>query len=82
MCVRTKDVIDIYSSNDPQLAFHKRITFCMNMYTDAVKAMEYPKTEEKKDYGALQEKEDDEEDKDETNEEDIMASLMEDFDDL
>ena len=33
---------DLYSSFEPQAAFHKRITFCLNMHNDAVKAMAYP----------------------------------------
>jgi len=33
---------DVYSSLEPQAAFHKRITFCLNVHNDAVKAMSYP----------------------------------------
>lgn len=38
MLVRTQ----IYSTLEPQSAFHKRITFCLNVHNDAVKAMSYP----------------------------------------
>ena len=34
--------IDVYSTLEPQAAFHKRITFCLNLHNDAVKAMSYP----------------------------------------
>ena len=33
---------DVYSTLEPQSAFHKRITFCLNVHNDAVKAMSYP----------------------------------------
>ena len=33
---------DVYSTLEPQAAFHKRITFCLNIHNDAVKAMSYP----------------------------------------
>ena len=33
---------DVYSTLEPRAAFHKRITFCLNIHNDAVKAMSYP----------------------------------------
>jgi len=33
---------DVYSTLEPQGAFHKRITFCLNVHNEAVKAMSYP----------------------------------------
>jgi len=38
----SKDAIDAYSTLEPQAAFHKRITFCLNLHNDTVKAMSYP----------------------------------------
>lgn len=38
----SSDVLDIYSTIEPQQAFHKRIQFCLAMHNDAVKAMRYP----------------------------------------
>lgn len=32
-----KDNIDTYATTDPQQAFHKRITFCMDVHNEAVK---------------------------------------------
>ena len=29
--------VDLYASNEPQKAFHRRITFCLDLYNDAVK---------------------------------------------
>ena len=38
----SKEVMNVYATNEPQQAFHKRITFCLNIHNDAVKAMSYP----------------------------------------
>jgi 26S proteasome regulatory subunit N3 len=38
----SSEVLDIYSTIEPQQAFHKRIQFCLAMHNDAVKAMRYP----------------------------------------
>lgn len=40
--MKSKEIVDIYSTNEPQHAFHQRITFCMNLHNDAVKAMRFP----------------------------------------
>lgn len=37
---------DIYCSEEPQKAFHKRIVFCLELHNDAVKAMRYPPTDD------------------------------------
>ena len=33
---------DVYATLEPGAAFHKRITFCLNVHNDAVRAMSYP----------------------------------------
>ncbi|KAI8337186.1 proteasome regulatory subunit C-terminal-domain-containing protein [Chlamydoabsidia padenii] len=40
--MKSKEIVDIYSTNEPQTAFHQRITFCLNLHNDAVKAMRFP----------------------------------------
>jgi 26S proteasome regulatory subunit N3 len=45
--LQTKQIIDIYSTNEPQSAFFKRTSFCNSLRNEAVKALEYPKKEEK-----------------------------------
>ena len=35
-------MVDVYGTNEPQQAFHKRITFCLDVNNEAVKAMRYP----------------------------------------
>lgn len=32
----------IYSTREPQLAFHQRISFCLDLHNQSVKAMRYP----------------------------------------
>ncbi len=34
--------VDVYSTDEPQKAFHARIGFCLDVHNDAVKAMRYP----------------------------------------
>ena len=72
MWMRSQDTQDIYTSNDPQNIYHKRIKFCMDLHNDAVKALEFPPKEDKRDFGDLDEERS-------TKEEDILASLLEDF---
>ncbi|CDS04865.1 hypothetical protein LRAMOSA07395 [Lichtheimia ramosa] len=40
--MKSKEIVDIYSTNEPQHAFNNRITFCLNLHNDAVKAMRFP----------------------------------------
>jgi len=41
-CVKSQQKHDIYTSCEPQKAFHKRISFCLQMHNDTVKSMAYP----------------------------------------
>ena len=70
--MRSKDIPDIYNSNDPQNILQKRIKFCIDLHNDAEKALEFPPKEDKRDFGDLDEERS-------TKEEDILASLLEDF---
>uniref|UniRef100_A0A0A9Y084 Putative 26S proteasome non-ATPase regulatory subunit 3 n=1 Tax=Lygus hesperus TaxID=30085 RepID=A0A0A9Y084_LYGHE len=38
----SKEVMDIYCTREPQLAFHQRIAFCLELHNQSVKAMRYP----------------------------------------
>jgi len=40
--LHTKDATAGYTTDEPQTAFHRRITFCLNTHNDAVKAMRFP----------------------------------------
>ncbi|KAK3736102.1 hypothetical protein QZH41_013525 [Actinostola sp. cb2023] len=40
--VQSKENTDIYSTSEPQGAFHQRISFCLDIYNQSVKAMRFP----------------------------------------
>ncbi|EGD81381.1 proteasome 26S non-ATPase subunit 3 [Salpingoeca rosetta] len=46
--VTSKEVVDVYSTNEPQEAFHRRIAFCLKLHNESVKAMRYPPNAHKK----------------------------------
>mmetsp|Transcript_5286 Transcript_5286/g.14491 ORF Transcript_5286/g.14491 Transcript_5286/m.14491 type:complete len:509 (+) Transcript_5286:81-1607(+) len=46
----SKEVADLYATLEPQAAFHKRTTFCLNVHNDAVKAMSFPPDAHKSDF--------------------------------
>ena len=72
MWMKSQDIPEVYTSNDPQNMLHKRIKFCMDLHNDAVKALEYPPKEDKRDFGDLDEERS-------TKEEDLLANLLEDL---
>eukprot|EP00049_Salpingoeca_infusionum_P023136 m.10545 g.10545 ORF g.10545 m.10545 type:complete len:484 (-) comp5583_c0_seq1:167-1618(-) len=37
----SKDIVDVYSTTEPQEAFHKRIEFCLQMHDTSIKSMRY-----------------------------------------
>ncbi|KAK6240730.1 Proteasome component (PCI) domain - like 4 [Theobroma cacao] len=41
-CMLSKETGDIYSTNEPQMAFNSRIAFCLNMHNEAVRALRFP----------------------------------------
>jgi 26S proteasome regulatory subunit N3 len=41
-CLLSNEAMDMYSTSEPQKAFHARIGFCMDVYSDAIKGMRYP----------------------------------------
>ncbi|XP_010935159.1 probable 26S proteasome non-ATPase regulatory subunit 3 [Elaeis guineensis] len=38
----SKETGDVYSTNEPQIAFNSRIAFCLNMHNEAVRALKFP----------------------------------------
>lgn len=40
--LQTKDQHDVYATCEPQRVFHKRISFCLDLYNETIKAMRYP----------------------------------------
>ncbi|GAA0167484.1 protease [Lithospermum erythrorhizon] len=43
----SKETGDIYSTNEPQIAFNSRIAFCLNMHNEAVRALRFPPDSDK-----------------------------------
>lgn len=69
--LKTNEVADVYSSNQPQAQLDRRIRFCMEIYNDSVKALEYPKKDAPK------------EDKELVQDDvELVESLLEEFDDM
>ncbi|KAJ8624780.1 hypothetical protein MRB53_033310 [Persea americana] len=48
----SKEMGDVYSTNEPQIAFNSRIAFCLNMHNEAVKALRFPPNSHKKEESA------------------------------
>lgn len=44
----SNEIIDVYSTEEPQKAFHRRIVFCLDVHNEAVKSMRYPPDSYKK----------------------------------
>eukprot|EP00735_Rhodelphis_limneticus_P006285 TRINITY_DN18673_c0_g1::TRINITY_DN18673_c0_g1_i1::g.20512::m.20512 TRINITY_DN18673_c0_g1::TRINITY_DN18673_c0_g1_i1::g.20512 ORF type:complete len:509 (+),score=114.12,sp/O61470/PSMD3_ANOGA/46.72/2e-132,PCI/PF01399.22/6.7e-19,Rpn3_C/PF08375.6/5.5e+03,Rpn3_C/PF08375.6/1.9e-18,TPR_12/PF13424.1/2.8e+02,TPR_12/PF13424.1/0.0036,PCI_Csn8/PF10075.4/0.14,Apc3/PF12895.2/47,Apc3/PF12895.2/7.7 TRINITY_DN18673_c0_g1_i1:40-1527(+) len=44
-CLISQESYDIYATDEPQKAYHKRITFCLNMHNEAVMSMKFPDKE-------------------------------------
>lgn len=40
--MQSKEISDIYCTREPQLAFHQRIQFCLDLHNHSVKAMRFP----------------------------------------
>lgn len=53
--VQSKENVDIYSTNEPQAAFHQRVSFCLDLYNQSVKAMRFPPKSYSKNLESLEE---------------------------
>jgi len=40
--LKSHELVDVYATTEPQEAFHRRITYCLNTHNEAVRAMRYP----------------------------------------
>ena len=38
----SREVTNVYATREPQEAFHRRIGFCLDVHTEAVKGLRYP----------------------------------------
>lgn len=46
--MQSRDMLDVYSTTEPQAAFHARIAFCLDIHNEAVKAMRFEPDAHKK----------------------------------
>ncbi|XP_037956005.1 probable 26S proteasome non-ATPase regulatory subunit 3 [Teleopsis dalmanni] len=53
-CLCSKESQNVYKTREPQIAFHERIAFCLNLHNEAVRALRFPKTEKKKQKTAVE----------------------------
>lgn len=51
--MKSKENADIYSTNEPQNAFHQRISFCLNLHNESVKAMRFLQDSHRKDLALI-----------------------------
>lgn len=72
-CVVSQQSHDVYGTCEPQKAFHKRISFCLQMHNDTVKAMAYPDENDNKDNEDAEARR--------ATEKDLLASIDDDDDD-
>ncbi|KAL4660494.1 26S proteasome non-ATPase regulatory subunit 3-like isoform X1 [Arapaima gigas] len=54
--VQSKETMDIYGTREPQLAFHQRISFCLDIHNMSVKAMRFPPKSYNKDLESAEER--------------------------
>lgn len=72
----SNEVVDVYGTEEPQKAFHRRIVFCLDVHNEAVKGMRYPPDAYKKEIAGGKGKED------EKSIEELIKELEDDMDDL
>ncbi|KAF4521089.1 hypothetical protein B566_EDAN010963 [Ephemera danica] len=54
--MRSRETSDVYCTREPQLAFHQRIAFCLDIHNQSVKAMRYPPKAYNKDLESAEER--------------------------
>lgn len=54
--VQSKETSDIYKTREPMAAFHQRITFCLDIHNNSVKAMRFPPKSYNKDLESAEER--------------------------
>ena len=40
--MQSKETVDVYCTREPQSVYHQRISFCLDIHNQSVKAMRYP----------------------------------------
>ena len=73
---------DVYCSEEPQKAFHRRIAFCLDSHNEAVKAMRYPPDAYKKELNKNKNKNKKDNNDEERTIEEIIKEMEDDMDEL
>lgn len=68
--LQSKENLDLYSTDEPSEAFHKRIVFCLDIHNESLKAMRFPAENQKND-------KDEQERKERIKQEQIAAEMAE-----
>jgi len=40
--MHSREIVDVYATNEPAAAFHKRVNFTLDMHAQAVKSLRFP----------------------------------------
>lgn len=54
--LQSKETVDVYCTAEPQSAFHQRISFCLDIHNQSVKAMRFPPKSYNKDLESAEER--------------------------
>ncbi|CAA2975602.1 probable 26S proteasome non-ATPase regulatory subunit 3 [Olea europaea subsp. europaea] len=77
----SKETGDIYSTNEPQVAFNSRIAFCLNMHNEAVRALRFPPNSHKEKESAEKRRERQQQEQEQEQEQELAKNIAEDDDD-
>lgn len=72
----SNEIVDVYSTEEPQKAYHRRIVFCLDVHNEAVKGMRYPPDAYKKEIAGKSKEED------EKTIEELIKEMEDDMEDL
>lgn len=53
--MKSNEVVDVYSTSEPQTTFHERIKFCIDLHNDSVKSMRYMMNDHRVDLKSMEE---------------------------
>lgn len=54
--MQSKETVDVYCTREPQSVYHQRISFCLDIHNQSVKAMRYPPKSYNKDLESAEER--------------------------
>lgn len=81
-CLVSTEVVDVYDTDEPQKAFHRRIVFCLDVHNEAVRSMRYPPDAYKKELADSKNKDKKSPSNDEKTIEEIVKEMEDEEDDM